>query len=171
MCHRRGGCLVAVVTRRGIGRDETWDNAVETYPRRPLDREARHQVLEASLCGTVGGSARRWAAAADAADHDDRAALILALHNCVRGLRALQRSDQVQLNDLLMKTGRRRGSRRLRRPAGIANKDIDPAELRLRDGDHAAGLMRIAYIRRAELRVAPIGLRQIGVLRRGSAAA
>src|SRR5215469_18001457 len=78
LCHRRGGCLVAVVTRRGIGRDETWDHAVETYPRRPLDREARHQVLEASLCGTVGGSARRWAAATDAADHDDRAALILA---------------------------------------------------------------------------------------------
>ena len=117
-----------IVSGGGLGRDQAGHDAVDPDLRRPLHREAGGQVVQAGLGRPVGGGPRRRPGAADAADHEDRPAARLALHHLVGGLGDVQRRDQVQLDDLGVKSRGRGGGRRGRGSARVADQHVDPAE-------------------------------------------
>jgi hypothetical protein len=138
-----GGLLVAVDLRRRLGGDEPGDHGVDPDLGPPFDGQAGDQVVQAGLGRAVGGGARRGAAAAHAADHDDRPAAGLGLHDLVGGLRDVQRRDQVQLDDPGVEPGRGGGGSGLRGTARVAHHHVDPAEQLYRGGDELPGLLRV----------------------------
>src|SRR5581483_9825501 len=81
-----GGFLVAVDVGGRLGGDEPGDHGADPDPGSPLDRQAGDQVVQAGLGRAVGGGAGGRPAAAHAADHDDRPAAGLGLHDLVGGL-------------------------------------------------------------------------------------
>jgi hypothetical protein len=73
-----------------------------TATTRTFGAQALRERDQAGLGRAVDCGAGRRAHARDAGDEDDHAALGLLLHGRVRALRAVERHDQVQLDDLLV---------------------------------------------------------------------
>src|SRR5690348_14417876 len=145
-----GGFLVAVDLGGRLGGDEPGDHGADPDLGPPLDGEAGDQVVQAGLGRAVGGGAGRRTAAAHAADHDDRAAAGLGLHDLVGGLRDVQRGGQVQLDDLGVEPRRGGGGGGFRRAARVADHYVDPAESLRRGRDEAPGLVWVPHVGRGE---------------------
>ena len=149
---RRHPVGVAVVRGGRFGGHEAGDHGVQPDLGRPLDGQAGHQVVQAGLGRAVGGGARGRPGAAHAADHDDRPAVGLGLHDLVGGLRDVQRRDQVQLDDPGVEARGGGGGRRGRGPAGVADHHVHAAEQVHGGRDQLPGLLGVPDVRAGELR-------------------
>ena len=115
----------------GVGRlggDQAGAQGVDPHPGRPLDGQGLRQAHQSGLRRAVGGGARRRPQAADRGDVDDRPAVLLVLHDGVGRLGAVERREQVQVDDGRREPRRRRGRVRVRRPPGVVHQHVQPAE-------------------------------------------
>ena len=120
--------VVAVVVVGLLGAAEADVDRVDPHLRRPLHRQRRGQRVETGLRRAVRRDGRRRAAGGDRGDVDDRAAGLLLLHHRVGRLRAEQRGEQVEADDLVVEARRRgRGVGRRRSP-GVVDQDVQAAQ-------------------------------------------
>ena len=129
-----------------LGGDQSDNERIEPHFGCPLDGQAGDEVGEAGLRRSVDRASGARPGAADRADHDDRAAAGLGLHDRVGPLGDVQRRQQVQLDDAGGDPRRRGGRLEAGSAAGVVHDDVEPAETLSGGVDHHRSGFRLTDV-------------------------
>jgi hypothetical protein len=136
---------------RELRADHPRGDGVDAHLRRPLDGEGLREREQTRLGGAVGGGSGRGTQTAHAGDVDDRAPVVLLLHDGVGLLGEVERRDEIQSDDRFGEAGRSRRRVRRRRTARVVDEHVEATEALAGEGHDPLDLVRLAHVGLHEL--------------------
>ena len=142
---------------RLVGMDQSRADRHDPHLGRPLLRQPPPEHGNTGLGRGIRRGAGRRPERADAANENHRAPIGLILHDLVGHLGHVQRRQQIEANDALVKPWRRSCRWRRRRPAGVVHHHVQPTMLGDDHGEHGLERLQVLDIAGDEPRLAVAG--------------